>query len=55
VVGTTRKSQIYTNDRADLAQGLERDVSHPSAMEPSRESVFPGARDQAVARAEPSA
>jgi ATP-dependent exoDNAse (exonuclease V) alpha subunit len=35
-------AQIYTNDRADLAQGLERDVSHRSAMEPSHKSVSPG-------------
>jgi ATP-dependent exoDNAse (exonuclease V) alpha subunit len=34
-------AQIYTNDRADLAQRLERDVSHRSAIEPSRESVSP--------------
>ena len=34
-------AQIYTNDRTDLAQGLERYVSHRSAMEPSRESVSP--------------
>jgi len=32
-------AHIYTNDRAELAQGLERDVSHRSAMEPSHESV----------------
>jgi hypothetical protein len=32
-------AQIYTNDRANLAQGLGRDVSHRSAMEPSHESV----------------
>jgi len=32
-------AQIYTNDRADLAQKLERDVSHRSAVETSRESV----------------
>src|SRR6266853_5931643 len=29
-------AQIYTNDRADLAQGLERDVSHRSATEQTR-------------------
>ncbi|MBA0084660.1 MAG: ATP-binding domain-containing protein, partial [Acidobacteria bacterium Pan2503] len=36
-------AQIYTNNRADLAQGLERDVSHRSAtaIKPSRESVSP--------------
>jgi conjugative relaxase-like TrwC/TraI family protein len=32
-------AQIYTNDRANLVQGLGRDVSHRSAMEPSHESV----------------
>jgi ATP-dependent exoDNAse (exonuclease V) alpha subunit len=32
-------AQIYTSDRAALAQGLERDVSHRSAMEASHESV----------------
>jgi ATP-dependent exoDNAse (exonuclease V) alpha subunit len=31
--------QIYTNDKTSLAEGLGRDVSHRSAMEPSRESV----------------
>src|ERR1700686_2903549 len=31
-------AQIYTNDKTSLAQGLGRDVSHRSAMEPSRES-----------------
>jgi len=29
-------AQIYTNNRADLAQGLERDVSHRSATEQTR-------------------
>ncbi len=29
-------AQIYTNDRADLAKGLERHVSHRSAMESTR-------------------
>jgi len=29
-------AQIYTNNRADLAQGLERDVSHRSAAEQTR-------------------
>jgi conjugative relaxase-like TrwC/TraI family protein len=32
-------AQIYTNDRADLAQKLERGVSHRSAVETSRESA----------------
>jgi len=32
-------AQIYTNDRANLAQRLERDVSHRSAMETSSESA----------------
>jgi conjugative relaxase-like TrwC/TraI family protein len=32
-------AQIYTNNRANLAQRLERDVSHRSAMETSRESA----------------
>jgi ATP-dependent exoDNAse (exonuclease V) alpha subunit len=29
-------AQIYTNNRADLAQGLERDFSHRSATEQTR-------------------
>src|SRR5437879_555130 len=32
-------AQIYTNDKTSLAEGLGRDVSHRSAMEPSRESI----------------
>jgi ATP-dependent exoDNAse (exonuclease V) alpha subunit len=32
-------AQIYTNNRADLARRLERDVSHRSAVETSRESA----------------
>jgi hypothetical protein len=32
-------ARIYTNDKAALAEGLGRDVSHRSAMEPSRDSV----------------
>jgi len=32
-------AQIYTNNRANLAQSLERDVSHRSAVETSRESA----------------
>jgi len=32
-------AQIYTNDKAQLAEGLGRDVSHRSAMEASCESV----------------
>ncbi len=32
-------AQIYTNNRANLAQRLERDISHRSAMETSRESA----------------
>jgi len=34
-------AQIYTNDKAQLAEGLSRDASHRSAMEPSRESASP--------------
>ncbi len=30
-------AQIYTNDRAGLARGLEHDVSHRTAIEPRRE------------------
>jgi conjugative relaxase-like TrwC/TraI family protein len=30
-------AQIYTNHRTDLAQGLERDVSHRAAIEPNHE------------------
>ncbi|MFZ0335925.1 MAG: MobF family relaxase [Candidatus Acidiferrales bacterium] len=30
-------AQIYTNDKIQLAEGLARDVSHQSAMEPGRE------------------
>jgi hypothetical protein len=32
-------AQIYTNDKTSLAEGLGRDVSHRSAIEPSREST----------------
>jgi conjugative relaxase-like TrwC/TraI family protein len=32
-------AQIYTNDKTQLAEGLARDISHRSAMEPSRESA----------------
>jgi conjugative relaxase-like TrwC/TraI family protein len=32
-------AQVYTNDKGQLAEHLSRDVSHRSAMEPSRESV----------------
>ncbi len=32
-------AKLYTNDRSQLAEQLSRDVSHRSAMEPSRESV----------------
>jgi ATP-dependent exoDNAse (exonuclease V) alpha subunit len=32
-------AQIYTNDKANLAEQLTRDVSHRAAVEPSRESV----------------
>ena len=31
-------AQIYTNDKSHLTEQLSRDVSHRSAMEPSRES-----------------
>ena len=31
-------AHIYTNDRAELARGLERDVSRRSAIGPSHES-----------------
>ncbi len=41
-------AQIYTNDRADLAQGLERDVSHRSATEQTR------APESAMQKIEPS-
>jgi len=37
-------AQIYTNDKAQLAEGLSRDVSHRSAIEASRESL-PSARE----------
>ena len=32
-------AQIYTNDKGHLAEQLSRDVSHQSAIEPSRDSV----------------
>ena len=32
-------AQIYTNDKSQLAEGLSRDVSHRSAMEPRPESA----------------
>jgi len=41
-------AQIYTNNRADLAQGLERDVSHRSATEPT------GAPESTMLKIEPS-
>jgi ATP-dependent exoDNAse (exonuclease V) alpha subunit len=41
-------AQIYTNNRADLAQGLERDVSHRSATEQTR------APESATQKIEPS-
>jgi len=34
-------AQIYTNDKAQLAEGLSRDASHGSAMEPNPESASP--------------
>ncbi len=34
-------AQVYTNDKGQLAAQLSRDVSHRSAMEPSRESISP--------------
>src|SRR5438876_9016540 len=34
-------AQIYTNDKTHLTEQLSRDVSHRSAIEPSRESVSP--------------
>jgi len=33
--------QVYTNDKGQLAEQLARDVSHRSAVAPSRESVSP--------------
>jgi hypothetical protein len=38
-------AQIYTNDKAQLAGGLDRDVSHRTATEPHRESVAPIKRE----------
>jgi len=32
-------AQMYTNDKSHLTEQLSRDVSHRSAMEPSRESL----------------
>jgi len=32
-------AQIYTNDKVQLAEGLGRDVSHRTAIEPSHEPV----------------
>jgi ATP-dependent exoDNAse (exonuclease V) alpha subunit len=37
-------AQLYTNDKTHLTEQLSRDVSHRSAIEPSRESV-PSARE----------
>jgi ATP-dependent exoDNAse (exonuclease V) alpha subunit len=34
-------AQVYTNDKGQLVDQLSRDVSHRSAIEPSRESVSP--------------
>jgi len=33
-------AQVYTNDKGQLAEQLSRDVSHRSAMEPSRECAL---------------
>jgi hypothetical protein len=33
-------AKLYTNDKGQLAEQLARDVSHRSAMEPSRDSPF---------------
>jgi hypothetical protein len=41
-------AQIYTNEKAQLGEALSRDVSHRSAMEPSR------ARESRAAKIEPS-
>jgi len=35
-------AQVYTNDKGQLAAQLSRDMSHRSAMEPSRESISSG-------------
>ncbi len=32
-------AQVYTDDKGKLADQLSRDVSHRSAIEPSRESI----------------
>jgi len=32
-------AQLYTNDKTHLTEQLSRDVSHRSAIEPSRESA----------------
>ena len=34
-------AQIYTDDKAQLAERLNRDVSHQSALEVSREEAAP--------------
>ena len=41
-------AQIYTNDKPRLTETLSRDVSHRSAMEPSR------ARESSAVKMEPS-
>jgi hypothetical protein len=44
IFSTERSHAGYTNDKGQLAEQLARDVSHRSAIEPSRQSVSP-ARD----------
>jgi ATP-dependent exoDNAse (exonuclease V) alpha subunit len=44
-------AQIYTNDTAELVHALSRDISHGSALEPTRTASGPSASvDPAVAR-----
>jgi ATP-dependent exoDNAse (exonuclease V) alpha subunit len=40
-------AQIYTNDKAQLAHAISRDVSHSAAIEPGRSTVSPGHQGQA--------
>jgi ATP-dependent exoDNAse (exonuclease V) alpha subunit len=52
-------AQLYTNDKTHLTEQLSRDVSHRSAIEPSRESApsaqkieLPSARSQMLEHAQ---
>jgi ATP-dependent exoDNAse (exonuclease V) alpha subunit len=43
-------AQIYTNDKAQLAHAISRDVSHSAAIEPGRSPVSPGQQVPAISQ-----